>query len=222
VNANGRGRTDSDLRRHAGGVMKRKGILYIVSAPSGAGKTTLCREALDIFPDLRHSVSFTTRPARTGEIHGRDYFFISPEEFQRMVAAGEFAEWAQVHGNYYGTSLKTLFDCRENGIDLILDIDCQGARQLKEKYRGGVFIFILPPSILELRRRLDGRDSDSPETIALRIENAGREIAESRWYDYLVVNDIFSKAVEEFRSIIMAERLRTGLVLETVSKEFDL
>src|SRR5512147_3042700 len=124
--------------------MKRKGILYIISAPSGAGKTSLCKEVIDIFPDLRHSVSYTTRGARPGEVHGRDYFFVTKTEFERMVAAGEFAEWAEVHGNHYGTALKTLQEYCDAGIDVILDIDCQGARQLKSRHDGGVFVFILP------------------------------------------------------------------------------
>ena len=202
--------------------MKREGVLYIISAPSGAGKTTLCREVLDIFPRLRHSVSFTTRQIRPGEQHGRDYFFISTEEFLRMVEAGEFAEWAEVHGNHYGTALATLEAYRRDGIDVILDIDCQGARQLKEKYDGGVFIFILPPSFEELRRRLDGRDADSPEVIERRLGNAAGEIRESRWYDYIVVNDVFSRAVEELKSIIVAERCRTRRVLEAVSQIFEI
>src|SRR3990172_7329252 len=113
--------------------MKKEGLLYIVSAPSGAGKTSLCKEVIDILPNLRHSVSFTTRSARPGEVDGVDYFFVSMEEFGRMVEAGEFAEWAQVHGNMYGTAIKTLEDYRGNGIDVILDIDCQGARTLKER-----------------------------------------------------------------------------------------
>src|SRR5450830_1559680 len=122
--------------------MKRKGILFIISAPSGAGKTTLCKEVIDILPDLRHSVSYTTRKPRPGEEHGHDYFFVAKEEFERMVAAGEFAEWAEVHDNFYGTSLGTLEDASKHGIDVILDIDCQGARQLNARHQGGVFIFI--------------------------------------------------------------------------------
>ena len=202
--------------------MKRKGILYIISAPSGAGKTTLCKEVIDIFPDLRHSVSYTTRQARPGEEHGRDYFFVPKEEFERMVAAGEFAEWAEVHGNLYGTALKTLEESCSAGIDVILDIDCQGARQLKGCHDGGVFIFILPPSYNELRRRLDSRDSDSSDVIARRIACAASEIKESRWYDYIIVNDVFSKAVEELKSVILAERCRTSRVMETVAGMFDI
>jgi guanylate kinase len=202
--------------------MKRKGILYIISAPSGAGKTSLCKEVIDIFPDLRHSVSYTTRGARPGEVHGRDYFFVDRTEFERMVSAGEFAEWAEVHGNLYGTALKTLHDWCEAGIDVILDIDCQGAHLLKSRHDGGVFVFILPPSYTELRRRLDTRDTDSSEVIARRIECAASEIRESRWYDYIIVNDQFSKAAAELAAVITAERCRTSRVLETVSTMYDI
>jgi guanylate kinase len=202
--------------------MKRKGILFIISAPSGAGKTTLCKEVIDIYPDLRHSVSYTTRQARPGELHGRDYYFVQQDEFERMVAAGEFAEWAEVHGNLYGTALKTLEENCNRGIDVILDIDCQGAHLLKSRFEGGVFIFILPPSYNELRRRLDSRDSDSSEVIARRIECAASEIKESRWYDYIIINDLFSKAVEELKSVINAERCKTSRVLETVTEIFEI
>jgi len=202
--------------------VRREGILYIISAPSGAGKTTLCKEVIDIFPNLRHSVSFTTRQPRLGEVDGRDYFFISQEEFQRMEAAGEFAESAQVHGNLYGTAIKTLDDFRVNGGDVLLDIDCQGARQLKKRYAGGVYIFILPPSYNELRRRLDSRNSDSAEVIQRRIEGAAGEIRESSWYDYIIVNEQFSRAVEELKSVMTAERCRTFRVLDAIADMFDL
>lgn len=202
--------------------MQRKGILYVISAPSGAGKSTLCRELLDIFPELRHSVSFTTRKPRVGEVEGKDYFFVSREEFMQMVAEGGFAEWAEVHGNFYGTAIKTLRECCESGVDLILDIDCQGAAQLKEKQVDGVNIFILPPSFRELRHRLEGRNTDSPEVIARRIENAVAEIKESRWYDYIVVNDVFSRAVEDLKSIVEAERCRVSVILQTLPPEFRI
>jgi len=202
--------------------MHREGILFIISAPSGAGKTTLCKEVIDIFPNLRHSVSYTTRSPRPGEVHGQDYFFAAPAEFERMIAAGEFAEWAEVHGNCYGTALKTLEEYRKCGIDVILDIDCQGAQQLKERYHGGVYIFILPPSFQELRRRLDCRSADSVEVIERRIQGAAWEIKESRWYDYIIINDVFSKAVEELKSVLIAESCRTGRVLELVAEKFDI
>lgn len=202
--------------------MNREGVLYVISAPSGAGKTTLCKEIIDIFPNLRHSVSYTTRPPRTGEVHGRDYFFVGQEEFSRMVAAGEFAEWAEVHGNFYGTSLATLNECRSQGIDLILDIDCQGARQLKGRFEGGVYIFVLPPSIGELRRRLDNRSSDSEEVIQRRISNAAGEIKESRWYDYIIVNDKFSEAVEQLKSVLIAEQCKAFRLIQVLSSTFDI
>ena len=202
--------------------MKREGAIFIISAPSGAGKTTLCKEIIDIFPALRHSVSYTTRAPRAGEVHGKDYFFVTPDEFRRMVAEGEFAEWAEVHGNCYGTAIRTLEECRTNGVDVILDIDIQGARQLKERYQGGVYIFILPPSYDELRRRLNGRSSDSDEVISRRIDAAAGEIRESRWYDYIIVNDQFPRAVEELKSIVIAERCRTFRVLEAVTELFDI
>jgi guanylate kinase len=202
--------------------MKREGVLYVISAPSGAGKTTLCKEIIDIFPNVRHSVSYTTRPPRNGEVHGRDYFFVGKEEFDRMVEAGEFAEWAEVHGNLYGTSLATLQKSRSEGIDLILDIDCQGAGQLKGCFEGGVYIFVLPPSIEELRRRLEHRSSDTREVIERRIHNAAGEIKEARWYDYVIVNDKFSDALEQLKSVLIAEQCRTSRLLQGLSRMFTI
>jgi len=202
--------------------MKKEGILFVISAPSGAGKTTLCKEVVDILPNLRHSVSYTTRAPRPSEVHGRDYFFVSPAEFEKMVTSGEFAEWAEVHGNFYGTAKISLAECRSQGIDVIMDIDCQGARQLKERSLDGVFIFILPPSFHELRRRLDMRNSDSAEVKERRIRDAAEEIRESRWYDYIIVNDVYSKAVEELKSVLIAERCRARRVLEVVSENFAI
>ncbi len=198
------------------------GNLFVVSAPSGAGKTTLCKEIIDLFPRLRHSVSYTTRPARAGEVDGRDYHFVTREVFENMIAAGQFAEWAEVHGNRYGTAIATLQSAQQSGFDILLEIDCQGAAQIKKNYRQGVFIFILPPSLDELRRRLEGRGTDSDEIIARRIDNARGEIQEAIWYDYLVVNDDFAVALEQFKAIVLAENCRTGRVLGSVATEFGL
>lgn len=202
--------------------MKRNGILFVISAPSGAGKTSLCRQIIDIFPDMRHSVSFTTRPRRAGETDGVDYHFVSQETFDAMVVEGAFAEWARVHGNCYGTALETLEQARFAGVDLLLDIDCQGAAQLKCSCPDGVFIFILPPSFEELERRLRGRNTDSAEVIARRLANARREIDEMLWYDYLVVNDDLGRAVEDFKGIILAEGCRTSRTKDAAVHLFGL
>jgi len=186
----------------------REGILFVVSAPSGAGKTTLCRKLVDFFPEVRNSVSFTTRPCRPGEVDGVDYHFVGSDCFQKMVDAGAFAEWAQVHGNYYGTALKGLQQAAEDGVDILLDIDCQGAEQLKENWKSGVFIFILPPSMEILESRLRGRKTDSDDVILRRLQNARKEIAASAWYDYVIVNRDLDVAFEEFKAVFLAERNR--------------
>jgi guanylate kinase len=201
---------------------RRKGILFVISAPSGAGKTTLCHEVIDIFPRLRHSVSYTTRAPRAGEREGVDYHFVSPETFEAMVLEGAFAEWAEVHGNRYGTAVKILDGLREAGYDVLLDIDCQGAAQLKGRCPEGVFIFILPPGFKELERRLRGRNTDAPAVIEQRLQNARSEIRQMVWYDYLVVNDDFPRASRELQAIITAEGCRTALLKDEIGKLLDL
>ncbi|OGT99487.1 MAG: guanylate kinase [Geobacteraceae bacterium GWC2_48_7] len=202
--------------------MKREGLILILSAPSGAGKTTLCRELLKKYPDLKESISYTTRLPREGEVHGEDYFFTSREEFNSMVDQDAFAEWAEVHGNLYGTALKTLVDARKNGIDLVLDIDCQGAMKLKEHLEGGVYIFIMPPSMAELRRRLENRSSDTQDVIERRIIRAAQEIREARWYDYIIINEDLSTAFDELSAIVLANNRKTFRMLEQVAKLFDI
>ena len=186
----------------------REGILFVVSAPSGAGKTSLCRELIDSLIDLRQSISFTTREKRSGEQEGVDYYFIDTKTFQQKIEAGEFAEWAEVHGCLYGTSLQTLNAATDQGIDLLLDIDCQGAAQLKNSYQQGVFIFILPPDYAELEKRLRGRGTDDEIVIQRRLENSRKEISQAFWYDYLVVNDNIAVARDEIVAILTAERCR--------------
>ena len=193
--------------------MQREGFLYIISAPSGTGKTTLLKRVMDYFPEMRFSVSYTTRPPRPGERDGEDYHFVSPKRFDQMVKGGEFVEWAEVLGNRYGTALDTIRESRPQGIDLILDIDSRGARQIKEHLKGGVFIFILPPSVESLRDRLKARRADQQEMIQLRVSRATDEIQQATWYDYIIVNDKLEEAVEQLRSIIIAERCRRERVL---------
>lgn len=203
--------------------MESKGLLFIVSAPSGAGKTSLCKEVLRRFEargsrPLRWSCSYTTRPPREGEVHGKDYFFVSDAEFDRMIREGEFAEWAQVHGRRYGTSLRYLEQAEAEGIDLLLEIDCQGARQLREKYPRGRFIFVLPPSWRALKQRLLGRRTESAAEVEQRLETARREVQEWGMYDYLVINDDFASAVEELWAVITAEGCRREPRREVVEK----
>jgi guanylate kinase len=202
--------------------MKREGLTIILSAPSGAGKTSLCRELFKVFPDITESVSYTTRAPRPGEVDGEAYYFVSKEEFMKMVEQDAFAEWATVHGNMYGTALSTLEEARKKGVDLVLDIDCQGARRLKEQFDGGIYIFILPPSIKELRRRLEDRSSDDQEVIERRILRAADEIKESRWYDYIIINDMFEVACRELSAIVITHRRKTFRMMEQVGKLFDI
>lgn len=192
--------------------MKRKnrGRLFIVSAPSGAGKTTLCQKLSSIIPNLKHSISYTTRPMRHGEINNRDYTFVKGNVFRRMVRKGEFVEWAEVHGNLYGTSRKRLEDTRDKGIDVILDVDTQGARQIRKKYKDGIYIFILPPSMRALKERLKKRMCNSKEEIQRRLKRAVDEIRDYKKYDYVIINRVFDRAIEEMKAIIFSEKLRIG------------
>ena len=191
---------------------RREGMLFVVSAPSGAGKTTLCRALTDSLENLRHSISYTTRKPRPGEIDGRDYYFVTEERFRNMVQAGDFAEWAQVHSNLYGTSRRVLDEMRTDGTDVILDIDTQGAGQIKEKCKDAVFIFIMPPSLEILEERLRNRKSDNEDEIKKRMRRARDEIRDYAMYDYIIVNRDFERALAELRSIVLAERCRTRLV----------
>ncbi|TNF54529.1 guanylate kinase [bacterium] len=197
-----------ELRRKT----SREGELFIVSAPSGAGKTTLCRKLCATLPRLKHSVSFTTRPRRKNEKNNIDYSFISKERFTSMIRKGEFAEWATVHGNFYGTSIKKLLDMVKKGYDVILDVDVQGAKQLKHAFHEALFIFILPPSMRILEQRLRARMSDNPDEIKRRLQNARDEIKRYKEYDYIVINDDLKKALRDVESIITSRRLVTSKV----------
>lgn len=200
---------------------KNKGILFVVSGPSGAGKTTLYRKVSLYLPNLRHSVSYTTRQPRPGEVNDRDYTFISRKEFNKMIENGEFAEWAEIHGQFYGTSKKRLEDTMNSGIDVILDIDVQGASQLKEKYHGGVYIFILPPSMEVLKERLEKRMAESKEEIEKRLRVASEEIKRYREYDYVIVNRVLEDALKELSAVIISKRLSSERIdSEWIEKNF--
>jgi len=187
-----------------------RGLLIIVSSPSGAGKTTLCRRLMGEFPDLRFSVSVTTRKPRPGEQNGVDYSFVDAAEFQRLVQEGAFAEHAVVHGNRYGTLRAAVDDALERGWDVLFDIDWQGGRQLKEKFpQDAVMIWILPPSLRALEERLRRRATDTPQAIENRLATAKQELAHFDEYDYLVVNQDLEKAYDSLCSIYIAEHHAT-------------
>jgi guanylate kinase len=193
---------------------KKQGSLFVVSAPSGAGKTTLCHKICETVAGIKHSVSYTTRKPRAGEIDGIHYIFVDEDEFRSMISEGEFIEWAEVHGNFYGTSKKQIEQMVCSGIDAILDIDVQGAKQIRENLSAvnNVLIFVLPPSMEALKQRLSGRGTDSVEVIAKRLKNAIGEIKEYKNYDYVIINDIFDEAVKEMSAVIIAERTRLSKI----------
>jgi guanylate kinase len=180
----------------------RQGRLFVVSAPSGAGKTTLCRAARKRLPQLVYSVSSTTRRPRQGEVDGQDYFFVSETQFREGIEHGLWAEWARVHDNYYGTSARFLDDHLQAGRDVLLDIDVQGARQILERYPEAVTIFIAPPSMAVLHKRLAERGLDSPEVIELRMKNARAEMDCRKMYRHVVVNDDLDAAIEQFVGVL--------------------
>ena len=183
----------------------RRGRLFVVAAPSGAGKTSLVRELMQREPSLRFSISYTTRPQRPKEVHGRDYFFVNRAEFDRMVTAGEFLEHATVFDNSYGTSRRQVEESLAAGQDLILEIDWQGARQVRQTLPECASIFILPPSRAELERRLRGRATDSEEVIQRRLRDASGDMGHWHEFDYVVVNDDFDRAAGELQAIVRGQ-----------------
>jgi guanylate kinase len=200
-------------------VERSRGLLMIVSAPSGAGKTSICREILQLFPNLRFSVSCTTRQRRPGETDGKDYDFISVEEFRERIARGEFVEWVENYGQLYGTSKKTMNAFLKQGYDLILDIEPRGAKAIREHYPQGVFIFILPPSLSELKSRLSRR-GESGKVMEQRLRTTLDEIREAMCYDYINFNEKLEEAVDQFRSVYIAEKSRRDLFTERIEAFF--
>lgn len=185
-------------------------LLIVVSAPSGAGKTSLCERVAGLLPGLVHSVSHTTRRPRPDEGHGRDYYFVDEAAFRAMVAAGDFAEWASVHGHLYGTSKAALEVPFQNGQDVILDIDTQGAAILRRKYPRGVFVFVIPPTWEQLEARLRQRRTDEEAEIQRRLRKAREEVKHFGEYEYVVLNDEFERAVRDLSAIILAERCKSS------------
>jgi len=192
----------SSARSRSNPATPRRGQLFVIAAPSGAGKTTLVRALMEREPSLRFSISYTTRPQRPSEEHGRDYFFVTREEFDRLVAAGEFLEHAQVFDHSYATSRRQVEEALAAGQDLILEIDWQGAEQVRAAMAECVSIFVLPPSRAALEERLKQRDTDSPEVIARRLRDAVADMSHWNEFDYVIVNDRFEQALEDLRAII--------------------
>jgi guanylate kinase len=200
----------------------RRGILFVVSSPSGGGKGTLIRRVLDVVPNLSYSVSYTTRAPRYGEVAGREYFFVNRNSFEEMIAAGQFLEWACVHGNFYGTARRQVADETAAGFDIILEVDVQGAASVNQLSLDSVSIFILPPSYETLRERLLARGTDTPEELEVRLRNAPEELRRYATFDYVIFNDEVDRAANQLASIILAERLRRArqesLVQEVIQK----
>ncbi|MEP6791449.1 MAG: guanylate kinase [Ramlibacter sp.] len=188
--------------------MDYPGNLFVVAAPSGAGKSSLVKALLELDSRVQPSVSHTTRPPRGQEKHGREYFFVPSDEFDAMVLGGGFVEWAHVHGQRYGTSRKAIEERIAQGADVILEIDFQGALQIKRVFANAVLIFILPPSWEELRSRLERRGEDLPEVIELRLKNAATEMAQAREFDFVIINELFERALFDLKAIVHAQRLK--------------
>ena len=188
--------------------MDYPGNLFVVAAPSGAGKSSRVKALMELDSHVQPSVSHTTRPPRGQEKHGREYFFVSPQEFDAMVAADAFVEWAHVHSQRYGTSKKAIEDRMSQGTDVILEIDFQGAVQIKNIFANAICIFILPPSWEELRSRLERRGEDSPEVIELRLKNAAVEMAQVEKFDFVIINELFDRALFDLKAIVHSQRLK--------------
>jgi len=184
------------------------GNLYVVAAPSGAGKSSLVKALMELDAGVEHSVSHTTRAPRGQEFHGREYFFVNDQDFDNMIKANAFLEWAHVHGNRYGTSRATIEERIAKGLDVILEIDFQGAIQIKKIFNNAVLIFILPPSWDELRSRLQRRGEDSAEVIEVRLQNAAEEMAQAHEFDFVIINQLFDKALFDLKAVVHAQRLK--------------
>jgi guanylate kinase len=201
--------------------MDYPGNLFVVAAPSGAGKSSLVKALMEIDAGVAPSVSHTTRPPRGQEKHGREYFFLSNEEFDRMTERQSFLEWAHVHGHRYGTSRQAIEERIKAGADVMLEIDYQGAINIKKIFANAVLIFILPPSWDELRARLQRRGEDSAEVIELRLRNAAQEMAQVQQFDFVIINELFERALFDLKSIVHAQRLKYAAQRRSRAATFD-
>jgi guanylate kinase len=193
------------------------GGIYVVSGPSGVGKSSIIREVMALLEGLAYSVSHTSRKPRPGEMDGREYHFVARDDFRRMIGQGGFAEWAEVYGDYYGTSILEVEQKIERGLDLIMDVDVQGAANIRSRFRDCVLIFVLPPSMDALAGRLKGRGADDEASMTRRLEKAAREMENASWYDYIIVNQELNRAADELASIVKAERCRSSRRIHLLS-----
>ena len=198
------------------------GEIYVVSAPSGAGKTTLLKRLLAVVPGLRFSTSFTTRAPRSGETHGREYFFVTPEEFQEIRDRGGLLEWVEQFGHFYGTSRDYVSQSLTEGYGVVFDIDVRGARAIKNSFPGATFIFIVPPSLTVLEERLRQRGGVPPPELARRLAQGRGELGEAHWYDYLIINDDLEDALARLKAVVLANRCRTARVWPGLAERFGL
>ncbi|GAA6121428.1 MULTISPECIES: guanylate kinase [unclassified Acidovorax] len=201
--------------------MDYPGNLFVVAAPSGAGKSSLVKALLELDSHVQPSVSHTTRAPRGQEKHGREYFFTSDQEFDAMVASNGFVEWAHVHGRRYGTSRKAIEERVAEGADVVLEIDFQGAILIKEAFANAVLIFILPPSWEELRSRLERRGEDAPDVIEMRLQNAAGEMAQACKFDFVIINELFERALFDLKTIVHAQRLKFAAQRRTRADTFE-
>ena len=187
-----------------------RGLLIVISGASGTGKGTICKKLLAESPGIAYSISATTRKPRPGEVDGREYYFLSVDEFKAWISEGKFLEYAEVYGNFYGTPLNKIEERLKRGEDILLEIDVQGALNVKKKCPEGIYIFLLPPSLEELKRRIEGRGTENPESLTRRLQNAVAEIKIGREYDYVVVNDTIDNAAAQIEAILTAERCKVA------------
>jgi guanylate kinase len=202
--------------------MNASGGIFVLSGPSGAGKSTLIRHLRESVSMLGYSVSHTSRKPRGAEVDGVDYHFVDRDTFTRMIEKGDFVEWAEVYNDLYGTSFSSLEIPISQGLDLIMDVDVQGAKNIKARFNDSVLVYILPPSLKELAKRLKSRRTESEEAVRERLEEASREIRNCLWYDYIIFNDGLMRAAEEMKSVVTAERCRRSRQLPKARKAFDL
>ena len=200
--------------------MSDQGLFIVLSAPSGAGKSSICRRLLAACPEIEFSVSYTSRIPRPNEINGKDYHFISREDFQRRIDQGEFIEWIENYGHFYGTSGKAMHEVLGRGKDLLLDIEPRGAKEIKKKFEDGIFVFVLPPSLDELLKRLEKRGNESPGVIKKRFTQAERELKEVMWYDYTVFNEDLETAAKQLIAIYKAEKCKTNRLSSKIDRFF--